>query len=50
MIPPNQRADLTVVFGLDFHRTHGGVVRLVWCATNDPIQPWGELHVTADVQ
>jgi hypothetical protein len=50
VIPPGQRADLTVVFDPDFHVTQGEVVRLVWFATNDPTQPWAELRLTADVQ
>jgi hypothetical protein len=50
VIPPGQRADLTVTFDPDFHVTEGEVVRLVWFATNDPTQPWAELRITADVQ
>jgi hypothetical protein len=50
VIPPNQRADLTVTFDPDFHATQGSVVRLVWFATNDPTQPWAEVRLTADVQ
>jgi hypothetical protein len=50
VIPPGQRADLTVVFDPDFHTTRGEMVRLVWFATNDPTQPWVEVRITADVQ
>ena len=50
VIPPGQRADLTVTFDPDFHATQGSVVRLVWFATNDPTQPWAEMRLTADVQ
>jgi hypothetical protein len=50
IIPPGQRADLTVTFDPDFHETQGTVVRLVWFATNDPTQPWAEVRFTADVQ
>lgn len=50
VIPPGQRADLTVTFDPDFHATQGEVTRLVWFATNDPSQPWAELRFTADVQ
>ncbi|MEE9617496.1 MAG: DUF1573 domain-containing protein [Anaerolineae bacterium] len=50
VIPPGQRADLTVTFDPDFHETQGEVVRLVWFATNDPAQPWVEVRITADVQ
>lgn len=50
IIPPGQRADLTVTFDPDFHATQGSVVRLVWFATNDPTQPWAEVRFTADVQ
>ncbi|MFC2030049.1 DUF1573 domain-containing protein [Chloroflexota bacterium] len=49
VIPPGQRADLTVTFDPDFHVTQGTVVRLVWFATNDPAQPWAEVRFTADV-
>jgi hypothetical protein len=49
VIPPGQRADLTVVFDPDFHRTEGETVRLVWFATNDPTQPWAEVRIEADV-
>ena len=49
VIPPGQRADLTVIFDPDFHETRGPVVRLVWFATNDPTQPWVEVRITADV-
>ncbi len=50
VIPPGQRADLTVTFDPDFHEIQGEVVRLVWFATNDPAQPWVEVRITADVQ
>lgn len=50
IIPPGQRADLTVTFDPDFHTTEGPVTRLVWFATNDPGQPWVEVRFTADVQ
>jgi len=50
VIPPGQRADLTVTFDPDFHETQGEVVRLVWFVTNDPTQPWVEVRITADVQ
>lgn len=50
IIPPGQRADLTVIFDPDFHVTQGPVVRLVWFATNDPAKPWAEVRLTADVQ
>ena len=50
VIPPGQRADLTVTFDPDFHATQGEVMRLVWFATNDPTQPWAEVRFTADVQ
>ena len=50
VIPPGQRADLTVTFDANFHETHGEVTRLVWFATNDPTQPWVEVRITADVQ
>ena len=50
VIPPGQRADLTVTFDPDFHETQGPVMRLVWFATNDPTQPWAELRLAADVQ
>jgi hypothetical protein len=50
IIPPGQRADLTVTFDPDFHATQGPVVRLVWFATNDPTQPWAEVRLAADVQ
>ena len=49
IIPPGQRADLTVTFDPDFHPTQGPVTRLVWFATNDPTQPWVEIRITADV-
>ncbi|HSJ53786.1 MAG TPA: DUF1573 domain-containing protein [Anaerolineae bacterium] len=50
VIPPGQRADLTVTFDPDFHPTEGEVVRLVWFATNDPAQPWVEVRFTARVE
>jgi hypothetical protein len=50
VIPPGQRADLTVTFDADFHPTNGLVSRLVWFATNDPSQPWVEVRVIADVR
>lgn len=50
VIPPGQRADLTVVFDPDFHPTEGEVVRLVWFATNDPAQPWAEIRLAAEVE
>ena len=49
IIPPDQRADLTVTFDPDFHQTQGETLRLVWFATNDPEQPWVEVKITADV-
>jgi hypothetical protein len=50
IIPPGQRADLTVTFDPDYHVTEGQVVRLIWFATNDPTQPWAEVRITAEVQ
>jgi hypothetical protein len=50
VIPPGQRADLTVTFDPDFHEVRGAVTRLVWFATNDPTQPWVEVRITASVQ
>jgi hypothetical protein len=50
VIPPGQRADLTVVFDPDYHETSGSVTRLVWFKTNDVTQPWAELRITANVQ
>ena len=50
VIPPGQRADLTVTFDPDFHETHGPVTRVVWFGTNDPTQPWVEVRITAEVQ
>jgi hypothetical protein len=50
VIPPGQRADLTVVFDPDFHKTAGETVRLVWFATNDPTKPWIEVRIEADVR
>ncbi len=50
LIPPGQRADLTVTFDPDYHEIEGEVSRLVWFATNDPTQPWVEVRITADVE
>ena len=50
IIPPGQRADLTVTFDPDFHVTQAEVVRLVWFATNDPTQPWAKVRPTAGVK
>lgn len=50
VIPPGQRADLTVTFDPDYHATQGEVTRLVWFATNDPTQPWVEIRIIADVE
>ena len=50
VIPPGQRADLTVTFDPGFHKIEGEAVRLVWFGTNDPTQPWVEVRITADVQ
>ena len=50
VIPPGQRADLTVTFDANYHETQGEVTRLVWFATNDPTQPWVEVRIAADVQ
>ena len=50
VIPPGQRADLTVTFNPSFHQVEGDVVRLVWFGTNDPTQPWVEVRLTANVQ
>ena len=50
VIPPGERAGLTVTFDASFHTTRGEVTRLVWFATNDPTQPWVEVRITADVQ
>ena len=50
VIPPGQRADLTVTFDANFHETSGEVTRLVWFATNDPAQPWVEVRIAADVR
>jgi hypothetical protein len=49
VIPPGQRADLTVFFDADFHQTRGEVNRLVWFVTNDPTYPWAEVRLTANV-
>ncbi len=50
IIPPGQRADLTVTFDANFHSSNGPVSRLVWFATNDPTQPWVEVRIAADVR
>jgi len=50
VIPPGQRADLTVTFDADFHPTSGETTRLVWFATNDPAQPWVEVRIDANVR
>ena len=50
VIPPGQRADLTVAFDANFHETNGPVTRLVWFGTNDPAHPWGEVRILADVK
>jgi hypothetical protein len=50
VVPPGQRADLTVTFDANYHPTNGLVSRLVWFATNDPTQPWVEVRVIADVR
>jgi hypothetical protein len=50
VIPPGERADLSVTFDADAHETRGQVTRLVWFATNDPTQPWVEIRIDADVQ
>lgn len=50
VIPPGQRADLTVTFDPDFHETQGNVVRVVWFTTNDPSQPMVEVRISAYVQ
>ena len=50
VIPPGERADLTVTFDANFHPTNGPVTRLVWFGTNDPTQPWVEVQITADVR
>jgi hypothetical protein len=50
VIPPGQRADLTVTFDANYHETQGEVTRLVWFATNDPTRPWVEVRITADVR
>ena len=50
VIPPGQRADLTVIFDPDFPKTEGFVTRVVWFATNDPSQPWVEVRVDANVE
>ena len=50
VIPPGQRADLTVTFNPSFHKTEGDTTRLVWFGTNDVTQPWVEVRITANVQ
>jgi chondroitin AC lyase len=50
VIPPGQRADLTVVFNPDFHDTEGPVTRAVWLETNDPDQPVAEVKFAANVR
>ena len=50
IIPPGQRADLTVTFDPDYHEVRGEVICRVWFATNDPTQPWVEVRITADVE
>ena len=50
VIPPGQRADLTITFNPSFHKVEGDVVRLVWFGSNDPTQPWVEVRLTANVQ
>jgi hypothetical protein len=50
VIPPGQRADLTVTFDANYHETRGEVTRLVWFATNDPAQPWVEVRIAANVR
>ena len=50
VIPPGERADLTVTFDANFHPTSGPVTRIVWFATNDLAQPWIEVRVDADVR
>jgi len=49
VIPPGQRADLTVTFNPSFHQVEGDVVRLVWFGSNDPTQPWVQVRLTANV-
>ncbi len=50
VIPAGKQAELTVVFDPGFHEVHGDVTRLVWLTTNDPVQPWVEIEVAANVQ
>ena len=50
VIPPGQRADLTVTFDANYHQTSVETTRLVWFATDDPTQPWVELRIAADVR
>lgn len=50
VIPPGQRADLTVTFDPAFHaEAVGPVTRVVWVDSNDPDQPRLEFRVEADV-
>jgi hypothetical protein len=49
VIPPGQRADLTVVFDPNFHETVGPVTRLIWLQTNDPDLPLIEIRLDANV-
>ena len=50
VIPPGQRADLTVTFNPSFHETEGDTTRLVWFGTNDVTQPWVEVRIRAFVK
>ncbi len=50
VIPPGQRADLTVTFNPSFHPTQGDTVRLVWFGTNDVTQPWIEVRIESFVK
>jgi hypothetical protein len=50
VVPPGQRADLTVTFDPGFHKVEGETTRLVWFGTNDPTQPWVEVRIAADVR
>ena len=50
VIPPGQRADLTVIFDTAFHaETVGPVTRVVWVDSNDPDQPRLEFRIEANV-
>jgi hypothetical protein len=49
VIPPGQRADLTVIFDPNYHATSGPVTRLAWLKTNDPEMPVVELRMDANV-